>query len=86
MGKIILWTLGSLEHKIVPSKAAVQKLKDLLSSAREEGGMVDLIWGPDLDFKVVDNSPDDEHMIVETMEEVDGLVTIKARRIEKKST
>ena len=49
ISNVRLWTLGSLEHKIVPKKPAVDKLRDILAS-NVGGGTMDLIWGPDLTF------------------------------------
>ena len=41
---IRVWKLGSLEHRIFPTEAAIQKLADCLTA----DGMTDLIWGPEL--------------------------------------
>ena len=41
--------LGSLEHKIAPTRAAVSKLSDILES-NIKAGTIDLIWGPDIDL------------------------------------
>lgn len=49
---IRLWTLGSLEYKIFPSKEAVQKLADILLNNSGEGP-VDIVWGPDLSVKLI---------------------------------
>lgn len=46
---IRIWKLGNLEHKILPTDAAVQKLADLLLN-NVGGGSMDLIWGPDLEI------------------------------------
>lgn len=46
---IRIWKLGNLEHKILPTDAAVQKLADLLLN-NVGGGAMDLIWGPDLEI------------------------------------
>tara|TARA_R110000824_G_scaffold9415_10_gene42204 strand:- start:16498 stop:18642 length:2145 start_codon:yes stop_codon:yes gene_type:complete len=50
ISQVRLWRLGSLEHEIFPTDAAVQKLADILMS-NPGGGAFDLIWGPELDFK-----------------------------------
>lgn len=50
ISNIRLWTLGDLDHKIMPTKAAVNKLRNILSS-NVGGGTMDLVWGPELDFK-----------------------------------
>lgn len=44
---IRIWKLGSLEHKIMPTKAAFEKLNQVLVHAGN-GQSMDLIWGPDL--------------------------------------
>lgn len=47
---IRLWKLGSLEHKIYPTAAAVSHLADMLLN-NVGGGSMDLIWGPELELK-----------------------------------
>lgn len=47
---IRLWRLGSLDHKILPTEAAIGRLADMLMN-NVGGGSIDLIWGPELDFK-----------------------------------
>lgn len=46
---IRIWKLGSLEHQILPTDAAIAKLSDLLLN-NVGGGSMDLIWGPDLEL------------------------------------
>jgi hypothetical protein len=50
ISNIRLWTLGSLDHKILPSRAAINKLRDILAS-NVGGGTMELVWGPELTFK-----------------------------------
>jgi hypothetical protein len=50
ISNIRLWTLGSLEHKILPNRAAINKLRDILAS-NVGGGTMELVWGPELSFK-----------------------------------
>jgi hypothetical protein len=50
ISNIRLWTLGNLEHKILPNKAAINKLRDILAS-NVGGGTMELVWGPELTFK-----------------------------------
>jgi len=50
ISNIRLWTIGSLEHKILPNKAAINKLRDILAS-NVGGGTMELVWGPELSFK-----------------------------------
>lgn len=45
---IRVWKLGSLEHRIFPTEAAVKRLADMLAKA-VEGKSLDIIWGPELD-------------------------------------
>lgn len=49
ISNIRIFKLGSLEHKIAPSKAAAAKLAGILQN-NVGGGTIDLIWGPDLEF------------------------------------
>lgn len=44
-----LWRLGSLEHRIFPTEAAVGRLAEMLLN-NAGGGSLDLIWGPELDL------------------------------------
>lgn len=44
---IRIWKLGSLEHKIFPTDAAIAKLSSILLN-HVAGGAMDFIWGPDL--------------------------------------
>jgi hypothetical protein len=49
ISNIRLWSIGDLEHKILPTKAAINKLRNILSS-NVGGGTMDLVWGPELKF------------------------------------
>jgi hypothetical protein len=44
-----IFKLGSLEHKIAPTKAAAAKLSSILSN-NVGGGTMDLVWGPDIEL------------------------------------
>lgn len=50
VSNIRLWTLGDLEHKIIPKKAVMDKLRDILA-CNVGGGTMDLVWGPELKFQ-----------------------------------
>lgn len=51
-GEVIrLWKLGSLDHGIYPTDAAIQKLASILNDT--QGGVCDIIWGPDLTCEVI---------------------------------
>lgn len=49
ISNIRLWTLGSLEHQILPTKAAINKLRNILAS-NVGGGTMELVWGPELKY------------------------------------
>ena len=49
ISNVRLWTVGDLDHKIIPTKAAINKLRDILAS-NVGGGTMDLVWGPELQF------------------------------------
>jgi hypothetical protein len=49
ISNIRLWTLGNLDHKILPNKAAINKLRDILHS-NVGGGTMELVWGPELTY------------------------------------
>jgi len=50
ISNIRLWSLGDLDNKILPTKAAINKLRNILAS-NVGGGTMDLVWGPELQFK-----------------------------------
>ena len=50
ISNIRLWRLGDLDNKILPTKTGVNKLRNILAS-NVGGGTMDLVWGPELDFK-----------------------------------
>ena len=47
---IRIWKLGSLEHKILPTAAAYEKLSNVLLN-NMGGGTIDLIWTPDISLE-----------------------------------
>jgi len=49
ISNIRLWTLGSLEHQILPNKSAINKLRNILAS-NVGGGTMELVWGPELTY------------------------------------
>jgi len=59
MGKIRLWKMGSVEHKITPTKEAVVKLTQILAKAKESGeDILELIWDDAIDVKTVEGDDD----------------------------
>ena len=49
ISSVRLWTLGDFDQKIVPTKAGLNKVRDILAS-NVGGGTMDLVWGPELKF------------------------------------
>ncbi len=49
ISNVRLWTVGDLDHKIIPKKAVIDKLKNILAS-NVGGGTMDMVWGPELKF------------------------------------
>lgn len=49
ISQIRLWKLGDLDKGLVPSPVAINKLRNILASVGM--GVLDLVWGPDIDFK-----------------------------------
>lgn len=59
MSKIRVWKLGSLEHKIVPTQEAANKLRTILAPLKDDKDCVlDIVWGPDLEVQVVEGDDD----------------------------
>lgn len=50
ISNIRLWSLGSFEHNVFPTREAINKVRRILSN-RNGGGVIDLVWGPELSFK-----------------------------------
>jgi hypothetical protein len=47
--KVRVWKLGSLDHKIGPSRAGAARLASILGN-NTGGGTIDLVWGPDIEL------------------------------------
>jgi hypothetical protein len=47
ISNVRLWTMGDIDKRIFPSKAAINKLRNILANS-VGGGVVDLVWGPEL--------------------------------------
>lgn len=56
ISSIRLWKLGILdkENSIFPTRTAITKLRNILAQ-NVGGGTLDLVWGPELDFKETDS-------------------------------
>jgi len=46
-----IWKLGSLEHRIYPTQAAIDNLTKIIS-AWDKKSPLDIIWGPELQLEV----------------------------------
>lgn len=55
ISSVRLWRLGDLQHNILPNRGMINKLRNILAT-NAGGGTLDMIWGPELDFK--DSSTD----------------------------
>ena len=49
ISNIRLWTLGDFEHKILPTKEGIDRLRNILAN-NSGGGTMELVWGPELKF------------------------------------
>ena len=49
ISQVRLWKLGSLEHQIIPGAPVIDLLRDILLNA-SSGGVMDLVWGPDIEL------------------------------------
>lgn len=47
IANVRLWKLGDIEKGIFPTKAAINKLRNILANS-VGGGVVDMVWGPEL--------------------------------------
>jgi len=64
MSKIRLWKLGSLEHRIFPTKAVADRLSNILANISDDEEITDIIWDPAIEVEVVDG--DDDVIIAST--------------------
>ena len=78
MSKLFLWKIGSLEHKILPNKQALDSLKYHVNLLTEDlkTGHAHLIWGPELSCEVFDVDDDAKHVVV-SVDEIDGSDKVK---------
>jgi len=55
--KIRLWTLGNLEHKILPTKEGLEAFKKELERVeKSEKDIENIVWGPEVTLTTTDNS------------------------------
>ncbi len=54
MKKIRLWTLGNLDYQVVPTKEAIEALKqEIRVTVGHEDDVVNFVWGPELEVRVI---------------------------------
>jgi hypothetical protein len=49
INRVRLWKVGSLEHRIMPTEAAIQKLNEIILAA-PGNGVIDLFWNPAIEL------------------------------------
>ena len=59
-----LWTIGSLEHGLIPTEAQIQKIVSIL----EDESITDIVVGPDVKMQIMDDD-DDKRIYVEVDDE-----------------
>lgn len=59
---IRLWTLGSLEHRMVPNQAAIERLANILKDWDGKSDL-EIIWGPELRLTQYVADPNDRNVI-----------------------
>lgn len=56
--KIRLWTLGNLEHKVLPTPQAIRRFKRMLKNElrklHDTEPVLDIVWGPELSVQTID--------------------------------
>lgn len=65
--KIALWQLGSIEHKITPTKEYINRVRDMIKNLDEnKEELQHLVCGPDLSVTLIDT---DDNIVLENAEE-----------------
>jgi hypothetical protein len=64
MTTIRLWRLGYIDkdnpsNSLLPTAESLRKLKDLINN-NTSGGILDIIWGPDLSLDVITHPDSDD--------------------------
>jgi hypothetical protein len=60
---IRVWRLGNIEHRIMPTTVAINKLAEMLTN-NVGGGVMDLVWGPEIDL--IETKTDVHHFLGQT--------------------
>lgn len=57
IGNIILWKIGKItdnvQTTVLPTKQAINCLREVLSKTMPNDGTIHLVWGPELDAKAI---------------------------------
>ncbi len=72
--KIRLWKLGNLEHRIIPTKEAVDAFHGLLKGIVDDSTktVADLVWDSAIDCILIDDGED----VVSTIDNEDGKIPV----------
>jgi hypothetical protein len=82
MNKIRLWKLGSLEHKIAPSKKAAEQLRCVLDNIKKDE-TTDIIWGPDISVIEISDVCSIENYVVTKIDHIgSNEILITARKVD----
>ena len=85
---IRVWQLGSLDHKIYPTKEALERLEKTIKDIHEKG-LTDIIWGPELKVTLIPEN-NEEMKSVEVvfpqgkLSELINTIQVEAKEIAKK--
>ena len=76
MPKIRVWKLGSLEHKVLPTREAISKLKELLEENLGKQEILDIIWDCKLTVEEYEDGPDTSNILL-ALDSFDGKATLE---------
>lgn len=86
MKKLRIWKLGNAQYGRYPNIAMCEKFAQLLKAAHEKAdGIVDIVWGPDLEVIEVPLEGEgailtNEDIVVSADEFADALQVVKQKR------
>lgn len=81
---IRLWTLGNLEYGVIPTNQRLDRFKETLLNAlfaEKRDGVVDIVWGPELQVQEVQNGDTVQHFVVEDMKVEEDNLYITAKKV-----
>ena len=82
MGKVRIWKLGILDgvNSIIPTRAAVVKLRELVKQLPEDG-IGNIVWGPELEVIELGDNYDIDNYVVEKFTVSEDTIELKARKV-----